>query len=123
MATDSLSVRKFFEGKVIFLTGATGFLGKSLVEKLLDTCNVRKIMILIREKKGKSVEERCREFRNDQMFKFRTDPSKLGIVVPVAGDISTPGLGLSAYDRNKVTAEADIIIHSAATVKFDEPLE
>lgn len=123
MAADTLSVRNFFDGKVIFLTGATGFLGKSLVEKLLDTCNVRKIMILIREKKGMSVQERCREFHNDQLFKFRTDPSKLKIVVPVAGDISTPGLGLSDADRNKVTSDADIIIHSAATVKFDEPLE
>lgn len=123
MESNSLSVRKFFEGKVIFLTGATGFLGKSIVEKLLTTCDIGKIFILIREKKGKSVEERCRDFRNDQLFKFRTPAEKLNLVVPIAGDISADGLGLSHEDRQKVLSEAHIIIHSAATVKFDEPLK
>ena len=117
------SVQKFFHDKVLFVTGATGFLGKFVIEKLLTSCNVRRIYILLREKKGKTVAERCADFRNDQLFKFRTDPVKLALVQPIAGDVSQHGLGISSEDRNKLTSEVDVVIHSAATVKFDEAFE
>ncbi|GMF60546.1 unnamed protein product [Phytophthora fragariaefolia] len=41
----------------------------------------------------------------------------------VAGDITTPDLGLSAEDARLLRACVQISIHSAATVQFDEPLE
>lgn len=117
------SVREFFHNKTIFLTGATGFLGKMLVEKLVATCEVKKIIILVREKRGKSVKERCDTFFNDQLFKFRTDMRKLRATLePIAGDITEEDLGISSVDRKKITSGVDIIIHSAASVKFDEPL-
>lgn len=51
-----------FAGKNIFVTGASGFLGKVLVEKLLRSCpNLGDIYVLLRAKKGKSPEERLRE--------------------------------------------------------------
>ena len=117
-----LQVRKFFEGKTIFMTGGTGFLGKFMLEKLMASCNVKKIYVLIREKRGQSIEERCKALRSDQIFKFRVDPSKLELITPVAGDISLPDLGISLKDRQMLIQETNIIIHSAATVKFDEPL-
>lgn len=38
----------------------------------------------------------------------------------VAGDCSLPGLGLSVSSRNTLINEVNIIIHGAATVRFDE---
>ncbi len=40
----------------------------------------------------------------------------------VAGDVSSDGLGLNDADR-AIWATADVIIHSAATVSFDSPLD
>lgn len=44
-------------------------------------------------------------------------------VEAVPGDVSVPDLGMSPKDRAKVTSEAEIIFHCAATVRFDEPLK
>jgi len=53
------SIDAFFAEKVILLTGATGFLGKVLLEKLLRSCpHVDTIFVLIRSKRNQSLEER-----------------------------------------------------------------
>jgi fatty acyl-CoA reductase len=44
----------FYEGQNIFTTGATGFLGKLLLEKLLHAFpDSRNIFLLVRPKKGR----------------------------------------------------------------------
>lgn len=49
----NVSVTQFYSGKSILITGATGFMGKVLVEKLLRDCGeVRCIYILVRMKRG-----------------------------------------------------------------------
>ena len=54
---------QFFEGKNIFVTGASGFLGKVLLEKLLRSCpDVGNIFVLVRPKKGKEPNERVKTF-------------------------------------------------------------
>ena len=54
-------VIQFFEGKNIFMTGASGFLGKVLLEKLLRACpDVGNIFVLVRPKKGKEPTERVK---------------------------------------------------------------
>jgi len=56
----------FYKDKTIFITGASGFMGKVLLEKLLFSCsNLNKIYILIRNKKGRNIEARL-----DEMFKL-----------------------------------------------------
>lgn len=40
----------------------------------------------------------------------------------VAGDISKPQLGLSSADRILLSERVNIVIHAAATVRFDEPI-
>jgi NAD dependent epimerase/dehydratase family enzyme len=50
---------QFFEGQNIFVTGATGFMGKVLLEKLLRACpDLGNIFVLIRPNKGKDPSER-----------------------------------------------------------------
>lgn len=41
----------------------------------------------------------------------------------IPGDVSLSDLGMSTKDREKITSEAEIIFHCAATVRFDEPLK
>ena len=51
-------IASFYNDLTILVTGATGFLGKALVEKLLRTCDPAKVYILVRSKKGVDSEKR-----------------------------------------------------------------
>ena len=51
-------VIQFYEGQNIFVTGASGILGKVLLEKLLRACpDVGNIYVLVRPKKGNEPSE------------------------------------------------------------------
>ena len=55
----------FYDKKTILITGATGFLGKVLIEKLLRSCyGINKIYVLVRSKKGHSAAQRLNELLN-----------------------------------------------------------
>ena len=55
----ALSIQNFYAGLVIFITGGTGFLGKLLLLKLLQSCpDVGGIVMCLREKRGQSSWER-----------------------------------------------------------------
>lgn len=59
-------ILQFYKNSNVLITGATGFLGKVLVEKLLRSCNgIQSVNILIRSKKGLKVEERLKDFINN----------------------------------------------------------
>ncbi|XP_017102762.2 fatty acyl-CoA reductase wat-like [Drosophila bipectinata] len=117
-------IQGFFRNKTVFITGGTGFLGKVVIEKLLRTTEVKKIYSLTREKRGKDIKERVEIWQSDPFFKtlLDTKPSAFDRVLAVAGNCLAPDLGLSEGDRRILTSEVQIVIHGAATVRFNEPL-
>src|SRR5262249_5713070 len=49
------TIQEFFAGKTVLVTGATGFLGKALVEKVLRSLpGIRRLYLLIRPKERAS---------------------------------------------------------------------
>ena len=65
MASPADSIPAFYTDRALFITGATGFMGKVLVEKLLRSCPaVRKLYLLVRPKKGQSPQQRVEDFLN-----------------------------------------------------------
>jgi NAD(P)-dependent dehydrogenase (short-subunit alcohol dehydrogenase family) len=84
-----------------FVTGATGFIGRNLVERLLDREGT--IYVLVREgSRGRLEELRSR---------WGTDEER---VVGIAGDLSQPGLGVSDEDITSLRGGIDHLFHLAA---------
>lgn len=120
------SVVDFYRGKSLFITGATGFVGKVLVEKLLRSCpGIETVYLLMRPgfRDGKSPDRRLKEFFQSRAFKFASTPLLLHKIVAIAGDMTKPGLGISPEDRHLLAEKVSVIFHSAATVKFQGPLK
>jgi HAD superfamily phosphoserine phosphatase-like hydrolase len=117
-------------GKRVAITGATGFLGTALVERLLRCVPDCEIVVLVRPGQRLSAADRTRReiLRNDCFDRLRSQLGK-GFeaeverrLVTIAGDVGRDGLDLDAAGR-EVLASCDIVVHSAATVSFDAPLD
>ncbi|XP_067132204.1 putative fatty acyl-CoA reductase CG5065 [Centruroides vittatus] len=118
-----MSISKFYECREVFVTGATGTLGKVLLEKLLRSCNTKKIYILIRSKKGVPAEERKTELFHSKIFGniLLKNPKISNKVECVKGDLTRVNLGISSSHMNLITKNVSVVFHLAASIKFDEP--
>ncbi|XP_017076433.2 fatty acyl-CoA reductase wat-like [Drosophila eugracilis] len=121
METD---IQGFYKDKVVFLTGATGFLGKVIIEKLLRTTEVKRIYSMIRPKRGQDIQERLAVWKKEPLFEvlLQSKPKALERIFIIAGDCLEKDLGISKTDRQLLSSEVHIVIHGAATVRFNEPL-
>ncbi|XP_051168817.1 uncharacterized protein LOC127286434 [Leptopilina boulardi] len=119
-------IQQFYNDQSIFITGGTGFMGKILLEKLLRGLpKLKNIYLLIRPKKGKEIQQRLDEFFKLEIFNplREKDPFFVKKIIPLNGDVRKSNLGLSQEDRKMLINEVSIVIHAAATTKFDEPLK
>lgn len=58
-----------------------------------------------------------------QVFERVRPSGRLSNIAAVRGNVTEPGLGLSAADLKLLIDNISIAIHSAATIRFDEPLK
>jgi fatty acyl-CoA reductase len=121
-----------YKDKKILLTGGTGFLGTALVEKILRSLpDLGRLYLVIRSSRGKSAAERferdvlgaaaLRGLREKLGHDFEDHVSKK--VRVLEGDVHAPSLGLGEEDLTELSREVDVVIHSAASVIFDAPLD
>ncbi|CAH1114014.1 unnamed protein product [Psylliodes chrysocephalus] len=121
-----ISIPEFYENKNVFITGATGYLGKLLVEKLLRSCSgIRNIYVLIRAKHGKSPQDRMSDVTNDPLFDTirKENSAALNKIIPIIGDIEKVNFGLSEKDKATIIENVTIIFHCAASIRFDDPIK
>eukprot|EP00092_Neocalanus_flemingeri_P036689 GFUD01039944.1.p1 GENE.GFUD01039944.1~~GFUD01039944.1.p1 ORF type:complete len:515 (+),score=130.04 GFUD01039944.1:51-1547(+) len=117
-------ISQFYNDKTVFITGATGFMGKVLVEKLLRSTKVKKIYLLIRQKKGLQTKVRLQELMSAKIFDELKERSAdvMSRIEAFSGDITEHNFGLSEEDERRMIEEVNIVFHSAATINFDEDL-
>jgi thioester reductase-like protein len=97
------------------LTGATGFVGMELVTRYLERSD-RNVIALVRGADDAAAQARMNAVLDD-LFGDQADRYR-GRVRAVAGDVTTPGLGLTTALRDELAELASTIVHSAASVSF-----
>ena len=125
-------IAEAFKGKTVLVTGTTGFLGKSIVEKILHSIpEVGRVYLAIRSSARRPAQDRLeKEVLSSPAFKRLKDKlgdegfaklvaAKLGVLEL---DLGRDGLGLSDEGRKQL-ASCEIVIHSAAAVEFDNPAD
>src|SRR5215216_5726564 len=102
----------------VLLTGGTGFVGAELLARYLDRTD-RPIYALVRAEDEEAARKRLR----DKLATLRGDGAVPDQLTAVPGDVEVPGLGLSAANRDRLAREVSEVVHSAASVSFELPLE
>ncbi|KAI9339864.1 male sterility protein-domain-containing protein [Pilaira anomala] len=129
----------FYKNKNILMTGATGFVGKAILWKLIQALRqeIGSIYILVRSgsikrsKIGKPEERLRNEIFNNKAFlilrrmmgKSTFDSIVKNKIIPIAGDIISPDLSMTEFDREKITENVNVVIHCAATLNYNERLD
>ncbi len=123
-------IAEALKGKTVLVTGSTGFLGKSIVEKCLRSIpDIARINLAIRSSARRPASERLeREVLSSPAFRRLKEElgeaafAKLArsTLAVVEIDLGRDGLGLSDQGREQLRA-CDVVIHSAAAVEFDNP--
>ncbi|XP_071698826.1 alcohol-forming fatty acyl-CoA reductase-like [Rutidosis leptorrhynchoides] len=124
------SIVDFLENKVLLVTGATGFLAKIFVEKILRVQpNVKKLYLLVRAANAESALQRfnteavakdlfklLKEKHGTDLQKYLSDK-----VTMVAGDITFEDMGvLDSSLKEEMWRDVDVVVNIAATTNFDE---
>ncbi|HEY4026219.1 MAG TPA: HAD-IB family hydrolase [Candidatus Dormibacteraeota bacterium] len=125
-------IEEGLSGKTLLVTGSTGFLGKSIVEKCLRALpGIRRLNLAVRSSARRSAAERLeREVLSSPAFRrlkqelgeerFRSLVAEKVSVVEL--DLGREDLGLTGEARDELR-RCDVVIHSAAAVEFDNPVD
>src|SRR5688572_349140 len=96
--------------RMVLVTGATGLVGEGVIRRMLADDASLDVFALIRDDAG-----------------WNRVARKLGAlaerVVPIRGDVTSPGLGLEPLVRRRVELQATAIVHAAADTSFSRTLE
>eukprot|EP00253_Pinus_taeda_P000855 PITA_00855 len=124
-----LGIVEFLKGKKFLITGATGFLAKVLIEKILRTQpEVGKIFLVIKANDYESALQRLKkEVMSSDLFKRihetygdQYEEFMMKKLVPVVGDVTRDNLGIEGHIADVLVQEVDIVLNSAANTTFDE---
>jgi thioester reductase-like protein len=98
----------------ILLTGATGLLGRFLLRDL--SARGHRVAVLVRGTKAAGADSRVDELLRDWREVAGADVPRPRVL---EGDVTLPGLGLSAAAVEWVAANVAQMVHAAASLSFD----
>ncbi len=105
--------------KIIFLTGATGFLGAQIARQILQTCEAQLVVLL----RGGDVESSRQRLLREWWDWPDAQEAMDGRVEVLAGDITLPRLGLSEAAYRALAQKVTHMIHAAADIRLFAPLD
>ncbi|MCK6212485.1 HAD-IB family hydrolase [Georgenia sp. EYE_87] len=106
----------------VLLTGATGFVGQAVLEKLLSSYPTTRVSVLVRPRGDLSAEQRVAKLLRKQVFKaWRRSVGEASAAAAFAGRVHVISGDLG--DLPPLPGDVDVVIHSASTVSFDLPVD
>nr|VDD57582.1 unnamed protein product [Brassica oleracea] len=123
-----VGIFRFLQGKSYLITGATGFLAKVLIEKLVrESPEIGNIFILMKTQDQESANKRLYdEIISSDLFRLikQTHGSSYEAfmkskLIPVVGDIGEDNLGIKSQMAYNISDEIDVIISCAGRTTFD----
>ncbi|XP_055627584.1 fatty acyl-CoA reductase wat-like [Toxorhynchites rutilus septentrionalis] len=121
-------VVEFYRGTTVLMTGASGFVGQVLLEKILRCLDVSKVYLVIRAKKNLSGEARLERILSSPLFDgVRNDASMLNKlrrkVIPVELCLDS-GFNFADEDlKCALQEQVEVVFNLLASVNFKEPLD
>ncbi len=103
----------------VLLTGATGFLGAHLLHELLERTDA-KVWCLVR---ASDTDEALVRILAAQRAYVDWSKSMSDRIIPIAGDLAQPSLGMSEDQFQQLAADTDIIFHVGASVNHLDSYE
>jgi long-chain acyl-CoA synthetase len=102
--------------EVIFVTGASGALGRRIVREILRRGNGR-LIVLARAAPGRTATAVV-----DNVLGPGQDEAVIGRVRVVSGDVTRPDLGMESAEARGLQKTVTTVVHAAAITRFDQPL-
>lgn len=106
----------------IVISGPTGFLGRRLVQTLLEKRSEARLVLLARESDGQTAAQRVESIVREVCAPDQ-QRAALGRTEVLSADVSRDWCGLSESEHSAVASGATRVIHAAATVRFDHPIQ
>ncbi|XP_012263699.2 putative fatty acyl-CoA reductase CG5065 [Athalia rosae] len=117
------SLRDLISDSQVFLTGATGFVGGVLLERILRAeLPPKKVFLLVRKRRGADPRDRVKEIFSSPLFSdVRAD--RLNLIQVIEGDVGEDGLGISKSDNDLLVSKCTLVFHAAAFISFAARLD
>lgn len=105
-----------------FITGGTGLVGTFLVPRILARFPGSTITLLVRGDSDTEAHSRVSAIAAE-IIRQGGSPDAHERIRGVRGDVMNDRLGLPTAELNRIVEQATFIIHGAATIRFDHPIE
>jgi len=105
-----------------FITGGTGLVGTNLIPRLLSKFPGSTVTLLVRGEDETDADERTKNIARRVGEEYNI-PDATKRIDGILGDVNLDHCGLSATQLQSVVSETTHIIHGAATIRFDHPID
>lgn len=106
----------------LLITGATGFLGKNLVTRLLDDAVYKKIYLLIRSSGTRTADQRLDDLISE-VFPPAVHVAAREKFYAIEADLTKPKFGLDVSNYQNLALDIQQILHVGASTDFGAPLD
>jgi fatty acyl-CoA reductase len=122
-ATRAKPIAERLAGKNVLVTGVTGFLGQAVFERLLKDFPETRITLLVRPQLGSSGRQRVESLLGRPLFNALRDEVGGDAIKAMLDERVDVVDGDFSRELPSLPGDIDVVIHCAATVTFDPPID